>query len=144
MKVQQIEVTTRAETARKETVIVAERERQQAQIQEATARILLSKARVDAEARRVAAEAEAYAKEQILEADNALTQKLAAEIRIQSTWAEAFARRSVPQLVCAGEATGGSPVGSDTEVTRFMQLLTMDAAKRLSYDRGLAPRAAGQ
>lgn len=32
-------------------------------------------------------------------------------------------------------SAGGTQVGSDNEVRNFMQLLTRDAAKRLSYDR---------
>lgn len=135
MKVEQIEATTKAETRKKETVIEAERQKQEAEIQEETAKILLSKAKIDAEAIKVAAEAEAYRKEKILSADNALAQKLDAEIEIQRIWAGAFAKRSVPQNVFGG--TGGTPVGSDMEVKNFMQLMTLDAAKRLNYDRTL-------
>lgn len=138
MKVMQIEVTTSAETKRKEAVIEAERQRQQAAIQEETAKILLSKARIDADAVKVAADAEAYQKEKILVADNALAQKLDAEIRIQQLWADAFARRQVPQYVFSGAGGGEAPAGSDMEVKHFMQLMTLDAAKRLSYDRDLA------
>jgi len=83
MKVQQIEVTTQAETKRKEVLIEAERQRQQALIQEETSKVLLSKAKIDAEAVKVAADAESYRKEKILRADNALAQKLEAEIKIQ-------------------------------------------------------------
>jgi len=36
-----------------------------------------------------------------------------------------------------GGGDGDAPVGSDMEVKRFLQLMTMDAAKRLSYDRGI-------
>ena len=136
MKVQQIEVTTQAETKRKAVLIEAERQRQQALIQEETAKILLSKAKVDAEAVKVAAEAEAYKKEKILLADNALAQKLEAEVKIQEIWAEAFSKRAVPQYVFGG-GDGDTPVGSDMEVKRFLQLMTVDAAKRLSYDRSI-------
>ncbi len=135
MKVEQIEATTKAETRKKETVIEAERRRQEAEIQEETAKILLSKAKIDAEAVVVAAEAEAYKKEKILSADNALAQKLEAEIEIQRIWAEAFAKRAVPQNVFG--ASGETPVGSDMEVKNFMQLMTLDAAKRLNYERSL-------
>ena len=135
MKVEQVEATTKAETRKKETLIEAERQKQQAEIQEETSKILLSKARIDAEAVKVAAEAEAYRKAKILSADNALAQKLEAEIEIQQIWAEAFARRSVPQNVFG--SGGDTPVGSDMEVKNFMQLMTLDAAKRLNYDRSL-------
>ena len=30
---------------------------------------------------------------------------------------------------------GGTPVGSDSETKAFMQMLTLDAAKRLNYNR---------
>lgn len=136
MKVEQIEVTTKAETRKKETLIEAARMKQEAEIQEETAKILLSKARVDSEAVKVAAEAEAYKKERILSADNALAQKLDAEIEIQRIWADAFAKRSVPQTVFG--ASGGTPTGSDMEVKNFMQLLTLEAANRLNYERSLA------
>jgi len=137
MKVEQIEATTKAETRKKETLIEAERRRQEAEIQEETSKILLSKAKIDAEAVKVAADAEAYMKAKILSADNALAQKLDAEIEIQRIWAEAFAKRSVPQNVFGASASGGTPVGSDMEVKNFMQLMTLDAAKRLNYERSL-------
>ncbi len=135
MKVEQVEATTKAETRKKESLIEAERQKQQAEIMEETSKILLSKARIDAEAVKVAAEAEAYRKEKILSADNALAQKLEAEIEIQRIWAEAFAQRQVPQNVFG--SGGETPVGSDMEVKNFMQLMTLDAAKRLNYDRNL-------
>jgi len=136
MKVQQIEVTTKAETRRKEVLIEAERQRQQALIQEETAKILLSKAKVDAKSVKVAAEAEAFRKEKILLADNALAQKLEAEVKIQEIWAEAFSKRAVPQYVFGGGGNA-TPVGSDLDVKHFLQLMTVDAAKRLSYDRSI-------
>ncbi len=137
MKVEQVEATTKAETRKKETLIEAERQKQQAAIQEETSKILLSKARIDAEAVKVAADAEAYMKAKILSADNALAQKLEAEIEIQRIWAEAFAKRAVPQNVFGGGGNGTTPVGSDMEVKNFMQLMTLDAAKRLNYERSL-------
>jgi len=140
MKVEQVEATTKAETRKKETLIEAERQRQEAEIQEETSKILLSKAKIDAEAVKVGADAEAYMKAKILSADNALAQKLEAEIEIQRIWAEAFAKRSVPQNVFGAGAEGGTPVGSDMEVKNFMQLMTLDAAKRLNYERSLQAR----
>ena len=136
-EIHQIEVMTQAETKRKQALIEADRQRQQAEIQEKTSKILLSKAKIDAEAVKVAADAEAYRKQKILNADNALAQKLEAEIEIQKIWADAFARRAVPQYVFGGGADGGVPVGSDMEVKNFMQLMTLDAARRLNYERGL-------
>ncbi|GAB6095516.1 SPFH domain-containing protein [Desulfatiferula olefinivorans] len=135
MKVDQIEITTKAESTKKQALIEASRLKEQAKIQEETSMILLSKAKIDAEAVMVQADAEAYKKKKILTADNALAQKLDAEIQIQKIWAEAFAKRQVPAYVFG--ASGETPVGSDMEVKQFMQMMTLDAAKRLNYDRGL-------
>ena len=138
MKVEQIELTTKAETDKKQTLIEASKQREQADIQRQTSQILLEKAKIDAEAIRVAADAEAYKKREILNADNALAQKLDAEIEIQQVWADAYAKRQVPMYVFGGGAgPEGTPVGGDSEVKAFMQLMTVDAAKRLNYDRGL-------
>ncbi len=137
MKVEQIEITTKAETAKKQTLIEADKLKEQAEIQRQTSEVLLEKAKIDAEAVRVAADAEAYRKREILTADNALAQKLDAEIQIQQYWAEAYAKRKVPQYVLGAGGANGSPVGGDSEVKAFMQLMTVDAAKRLSYSREL-------
>ncbi|MCP4376800.1 MAG: hypothetical protein GY794_11570 [bacterium] len=140
MKVEQIEKTTKAETEKKQVLIAASKQQEQAAIQRDTSSILLEKAKIDAEAVRVAADAEAYRKAEILSADNALAQKLEAEIQIQEVWAQAYASRKVPQYVFgSGGGFPGetAPVGADGEVKSFMQLMTIDAARRLNYDRGL-------
>lgn len=135
-KVIQIERTTDAETEKQLAITAAEREREAARIAKEQSEILLEKARIDAEAVQVAADAEAYAKSQILAADNALAQKLDAEIEIQKLWADAFSKRNVPQYVFGSSAgEGGSPVGSDDEAQRLFQILTLQAAERLDYDR---------
>ena len=136
-KVAQIEKTTNAETDKQLAITEANKLKEQAAISKDTAMINLEKARIEAETTRTLAEAEAYQKQVILEADNALAQKLDAEIRIQQLWAEAFAKRQVPTNVFGGSAGNGAPVGSDGETKAFMQMLTLDAAKRLSYDREL-------
>jgi len=97
--------------------------------------IELEKARIEAETRTTLADAEAYAKKAVLEADNALAQKLEAEIAIQEVWAKAFAQRKVPTAGFGGNGASGM----DSDASAFMQLMTMDAAKRLNYDRELAP-----
>lgn len=139
-KVIQIEKTTDAETEKQLAITAAEREREAARIAKEQSEILLEKARIDAEAVQVAADAEAYAKTQILEADNALAQKLDAEVEIQRLWAEAFARRNVPTYVFGGTGSsdGGAPVGSDDEASRLFQILTLQAAERLDYNRSIA------
>jgi regulator of protease activity HflC (stomatin/prohibitin superfamily) len=133
-KVEQIQKTTEAETDKQLALTSAQKLKEQAVISKDTAQINLEKARIEAETKRTLAEAEAYQKKVILDADNALAQKLEAEIEIQKLWADAFARRQVPTTVF-GSGQGGAPVGSDGEVRAFMQMLTLDAAKRLNYDR---------
>ncbi|WP_245582583.1 SPFH domain-containing protein [Oceanobacter kriegii] len=134
-KVEQIQRTTEAETEKQLALTNAQKLKEQAEIAKETAQIELEKARIEAETQRTLADAEAYQKEVILKADNALAQKLQAEIEIQKTWADAFARRAVPTNVFGSGSGSGAPTGSDSEVQAFMQLLTLDAAKRLSYSR---------
>ncbi|MGB2246057.1 MAG: SPFH domain-containing protein [Alcanivorax sediminis] len=133
-KVDQIQRTTEAETEKQLAITQAQKQKEQSEIEKETAQIQLEKARIEAETRRTLADAEAYQKKAVLQADNALAQKLDAEIEIQKIWAQAFANRKVPQYVFGG-GEGGTPTGSDGETRAFMQMLTLDAAKRLSYDR---------
>ncbi|MBA4500962.1 SPFH domain-containing protein [Marinobacterium marinum] len=137
-KVEQIQKTTEAETEKQLAITRAEKLKAEAEIQRETAEINLEKAKVEAQTQRTLADAEAYQKQVILEADNALAQKLDAEIKIQQLWAEAYAKRQVPTNVFGGgSGDGGAPVGNDYETKAFMQLLTLDAAKRLNYERDL-------
>lgn len=138
-KVEQIEKTTDAETDKQLAITSAQKLRDQAAISKETAQIELEKAMIEAETVRTLAEAEAYQKKVILQADNALAQKLDAEVKIQQLWADAFARRQVPTYVFGG-GESGAPTGSDAEAKVFMQMLTLDAAKRLSYDRELTKK----
>jgi hypothetical protein len=138
MKVEQIAITTKAETEKKKTIIEASKLKEEAKIQKEAAAILLQKAEIDAKAVKVTADAEAYRKKKIITADNALTQKIEAEIKIQDRWAKAFENRKVPQYVFG--SGGDTPVGSDTEVKNFMKLMIVDAAKRLNYDRSLTAK----
>lgn len=136
-KVEQIQKTTEAETDKQLAITRAEKFTAEASISKDTAQINLEKAKIEADTKRTLAEAEAYQKKVILQADNALAQKLDAEIQIQKLWAEAFAKRKVPSTVF-GSGQSGAPVGSDAEVKAFMQMLTLDAAKRLNYDRDMS------
>ncbi|NVK36371.1 MAG: hypothetical protein HWE18_00480 [Gammaproteobacteria bacterium] len=136
-KVEQIQKTTEAQTEKQLAITQAEKFKAQAEIEKETAQINLDKAIIEAKTKRTLADAEAYQKREILRADNALAQKLEAEIEIQKLWAEAFAKRQVPTNVFGG-GQGGAPVGSDAETKAFMQMLTLDAAKRLSYQREVA------
>ncbi|MGY0216421.1 SPFH domain-containing protein [Endozoicomonadaceae bacterium StTr2] len=133
-KVEQIQKTTEAETEKQLAITRAEKLKAEAQIQRETAQINLDKAKIEAQTQRTLADAEAYQKKVILQADNALAQKLDAEVQIQKLWAEAYAKRKVPTNVFGGGGDG-APVGNDYETKTFMQMLTLDAAKRLSYER---------
>lgn len=132
-KVDQIAKTTNADTEKQLALTEAQKFKEQAVIAKDTAAIELEKARIEAETKRTLADAEAYHKKAVMEADNALAQKLDAEVRIQELWAAAYAKRAVPQYVFG--SGGETPTGGDGEVRQFMQLMTMDAAKRLSYER---------
>lgn len=139
-KVEQIQRTTEAETEKQLAITKAVKQKEQAEIEKETAQINLEKARIEAETKRTLADAEAYQKEVILKADNALAQKLDAEIKIHQLWADAFSKRKVPANVFGSAGEGGTPVGSDGEAKAFMQMLTLDAAKRLSYERQIEQR----
>ncbi len=135
-KVEQIQKTTEAETEKQLAITGAEKLKAEALIQKETSQINLEKAIIEAQTQRTLADAEAYQKKVILQADNALAQKLDAEVKIQQLWAEAYAKRKVPTTVFGGGSSGeGAPVGNDYETKAFMQMLTLDAAKRLSYER---------
>ncbi|MFC3150147.1 SPFH domain-containing protein [Litoribrevibacter euphylliae] len=135
-KVEQIQRTTEAETEKQLALTKALKLKEQAQIEKETAEINLDKAKIEAQTVKTLADAEAYKKREILRADNALAQKLDAEVQIQKLWADAYAKRAVPTNVFG--AAGDTPVGGDSETRAFMQLLTLDAAKRLSYDRDIS------
>jgi regulator of protease activity HflC (stomatin/prohibitin superfamily) len=130
--VKQIEVTTDAETEKQLTITNAEREKEKAQIEREQAEILLEKAKIDAEARTVAADAEAYEKRVVIEADNALAQKLSTLETINRAWADAYAKRAVPTTVFGSSGENG--MTSDGGAQQFMDILTMKAAKDLSFD----------
>ena len=111
-----------------------------AAISKETAEINYEKAKIEAETKRTLAEAEAYQKRLILEADKALAQKLDGKIAIQRLWAQAFAKRQVPTNVFGSGGGDSAPVGGDGETRAFMQMLTLDAAKRLNYERQVVPK----
>ena len=92
-KVRQIEQTTNAETGKQLAITSANNLKKQAEIDRERCVILLEKAKIDTEAVKVSADTEAYVKAAVLETDNALAQKLEAEISSQRVWAEAYAKR---------------------------------------------------
>ena len=137
----QMTKTTDAETAKRLIIITANQQKERAAIEKQTAQINLEKADLDAQKTERLADATAYEKKKILEADNALKEKLSTEVQIHKVWANALANRAVPQYVWSsggdGGEAGGPPVGSDLEMKRMMQILTVNAAKTLGYDRGV-------
>ena len=143
-KVSQIQRTTEAQTEKQLAITTAEKLREEARIARETAEINLEKARIEAQTVHTLAEAEACQKRVILEADNALAQKLEAEVQIHQLWAAAYAKRQVPTNVFGASGNSGVPVGGDGEVRSFMQLLTLDAAKRLHYDRDAGAKLASK
>ncbi|MDQ7090791.1 MAG: SPFH domain-containing protein [Methylococcales bacterium] len=128
-KVVQIQRTTEAETEKQLAITHALKLKAESEIGRETAQINLEKARIDAETKQTLAEAEAYQKRVILEADDALAQKLDAEVKIQTIWAQAYAKRAVPTNVFGGG--NGTPTGRDDEAKTFMKLLTLETAERL-------------
>ncbi len=134
----QIKQTTEAETDKSLALIAASKQLEQAEIDKQTAQIQKEKADIDAARIKVLADADKYEREARIAGDNALQQKLDAEISIQQVWADAYSKRQVPTYVFGNDSgQGGAPVGSDSEVKNFMQLMTIDAATRLNYNRGL-------
>lgn len=138
-KVEQIEQTTNAETAKKLALIEAERVREEAEIARQTAAINLERARIDAEAVTVAADAEAYAKEAILTADGALAQKLEAWVSAQRVWADAASKINVPATVIAGGGDAGTAGNALGTVDQFMQMMMIKTARDLQVDPTIRP-----
>ena len=136
--VEQVEKTTDAETTKQLAITVANQQRDAARIDKERSQILLEKARIDAQSVQVAADAEAYQKREILKADNALAQKLAAWVEINKAYAEAFAKRSVPTTTFGGAAGEGYAQGSD--VKSFLDIMTVNAAKQLDVDTSVTTK----
>lgn len=127
----QVEKTTAADTDKSVALTEASKLRERAEIERDAAKITLERDKLLAQAIKVSADAEAYKLQNVNSGVNALDKKLAAEIEIQKVWAEAFSKRNVPQTVFG--ASSGSGLDNDAKV--FMQMMTLDAAKRLNYDR---------
>lgn len=138
--VYQIEKTTGAETDKQLALTEANQQKERAEIDRQTSVIRLAQAKLDAEKQQVLADAEAYEKRVLLEADNALDAKLKAEVSIQEVWAAAFAKRNVPHNVFSSGGNGDLPTGGNTELQQILQIMTMQMADRLDYDRSAKVR----
>jgi hypothetical protein len=116
------------ETKQVEIITAAETEMKKAKIKKQTEQAELEAARLKAQSIKVLADAESYKKRQIMVADGALEKKLATYEKVMSTWAEAYAKRSVPTYWLGGGADGG-PNGM---FNQFMTLQNMSALKDLN------------
>lgn len=135
-KVDQIERTTKAETEKAIALVNAARQKEQAAIEKETAAITLERDQIAAQSVQVLADAAAYEREALLQADNALQLKLDTEVAIQKVWAEAFSKRLVPQnLWVTGSGSTDAPIAGNSELQQIQQLMTMQLAKTLDYDR---------
>lgn len=134
--VAQIEQTTNAETTKQLALTKADQLKESAEIDRQRAEILLATARIDAQAVEVAADATAYQKREILQADNALAQKLEAWVEINKAYADAFAKRAVPATTFGGASGDGYANGSD--VKAFLDIMTVQAAKQLDVNPSVA------
>jgi len=145
-EVEQIEMTTNAETKRQLAVIAANLLKEEAEIAKQTAEINLEKARVEAETKQTLADANAYEKRVILEADNALQQKLDAWVEISRAWAESAAQINVPETVfmMGGDTEGEVTTGNYGSVEAFMSLMTVNAARQLDLDPSVAKKPKAQ
>jgi len=138
VKKSQIKRTTEAETAKSLALIEANLVKEQSAIQKDAAAIQLERDRLVADSKTVLADADKYEREARIKGDNALQQKLDAEVQIQQVWAEAFAKRNVPSTVFVSGGNSGPgavPTGSNTELQSMVQMMTMQMAKQLDYDR---------
>lgn len=140
VKKAQIRATTEAETEKQLAITKASQMMEQAKIEKVTAQEIYERDQITAKSIKVLADAEAYKKKAIILADNALKDKLATEVEIQKVWAAAFAKRAVPNMVFAsgGGNAGGTPVGGNTELQAIMQMMTIQLAKSLDYERSVA------
>jgi hypothetical protein len=112
---------TAADRDKTVAVTKAEQEKEVAKLQ-------LDAAKMEKERQIALGEGEAKRKELVMAADGALEKKLEAWMSAQKVWADAFAKRQVPNVVM------GEKGGQDGQASAFMELLTIKAAKDLSLD----------
>jgi hypothetical protein len=137
-RVEQIEKTTNAETAKKLALIDANLKKEQAEVDRQTSEIRLQQARIDAETQQTLADAEAYERSVILEADNALQAKLDAWVEVNGQWADAAANINVPTTVFTSGGGSEGTTGNMNSVEQFMNLMTMSAAQQLDVNPRVA------
>jgi hypothetical protein len=121
-EVEKQKAVTAAEQARDVAVLAAESRKQVAE-QDRLAAAESKQANI------LLGEGEAARKRLVMQADGALAQKLATYAEVQAKWAEAFQNRKVPTTIF-----GASSSGTDSDVSNFMSLMTLQAAKELGVN----------
>jgi len=121
-----------AETIKQEALISAQKDLESMRLQEQTAAVNLKRAELEAQAITVMADAEAHKKKVILEADNALKEKLATFEAINETWANAYAKRNVPKFMLGGGGAEGEY--GNTDASTFMSILTTKALQDIDLN----------
>ena len=113
-------------------LVAAETEMKQAQTHIQTNKYALEAAELAAKATKVSADAEAYQRERMMKADNALDKRLAATVKINEVWAEALKGATlVPStMIQSGDNKGGSTAMD------LINLLTANAARQAAQAVG--------
>jgi regulator of protease activity HflC (stomatin/prohibitin superfamily) len=117
-----------AEAEKEQAILQAEKQREVAKLQKEAAAFEKQK-------QILLGEGESARKRLVMQADGALKQKLEAWVEAQKVWAEAYSKRNVPHTVFGGASGDGGH--GDADVQRFLQLMSVRAAKDLSLDMGV-------
>lgn len=139
----QTQATIAAETEKQKALIAEQQALETAELRKQAAQLNLDASLIDAQRIEALADANSYERKKMMDADNALEPKLAAEIEIQTVWANAYATRSVPQMMFTGSGDGSGGTGSNADVTMFQQMLNALIAKELAYDRSVGMESNG-
>lgn len=121
--------TTDAETTKKEAEITREQKAVELETARLEAQRILELARADAEKRKL-----------LMAADNALSLRLEAYVKVQQAYAEALkGKQLVPTVV-----VGGSGASGNTNATTLVELLTAKTARELAVELGEAQKKNGE
>ena len=124
-----VEIEYRQKQEQTKQVVAAETKVEVAKQDMEQQRIQSQAAELEAKKIKTLADAQAYAKRTEIQANGALEQKLAAYIKIQSYWADAFGKYQgnvVPQIQSGGSNGNGA--------LNFMELMGAKAARDLTLD----------
>ena len=131
--VEQIKATTMAETDKKKFMIESQKNLEVAKLEKKAEQERLEKAVIEAKKIKALADAEAYQKRVILEADNALQQKLDTWLAAQKEYASAMKDIKVPATVIGASGKGGTLGGAEYAQT-MLTMMGIKAAKDLDLD----------